>query len=79
MNERPLGELSESGLLWLINRTVFHPRGMSLAVHRTGKAVTGWSLIATPNGDPDVFPPEIDALYSRRAAETLKAALLRRG
>ena len=33
---RPLLELSEAGLLWLINRVVFHPRGIALALHEEG-------------------------------------------
>lgn len=42
---RPLEELSPSGLLWLINRTVFHPRGFALAlVQRNGKVI-GWNLL----------------------------------
>lgn len=30
-------DLREDGLLWLINRTVFHPRGFALSVHPDGK------------------------------------------
>jgi hypothetical protein len=43
---RPLSELRDSGLLWLINRVVFHPRGFGLALHvdRDTKQVVGWSL-----------------------------------
>jgi hypothetical protein len=44
---REFRELSESGLLWLINATVFHPRGFALALSMdtlTG-VVTGWDLI----------------------------------
>jgi len=42
---RPLVELSDTGLLWLINRTVFHPRGLALALHRRDGDVTGWSIM----------------------------------
>lgn len=48
---RPFGELRTSGLLWLINRVVFHPRGYALALHFEGNdssqlgACTGWSLM----------------------------------
>lgn len=40
-------ELSESGLLWLINATVFHPRGFALALSMDTISgnVTGWDLI----------------------------------
>jgi hypothetical protein len=41
---RPLEELRESGLLWLINRTVFHPRGYALSLHYEGDRAVGWSL-----------------------------------
>jgi hypothetical protein len=30
---RMFAELSPSGLLWLINVSVFHPRGYALAIH----------------------------------------------
>ncbi len=41
----PFEHLKESGLVWLINRAVFHPRGFSFAVHmdREGKCM-GWSV-----------------------------------
>lgn len=42
---RTFAELRETGLLWLINRQVLHPRGWALALHfdDDGNAV-GWSL-----------------------------------
>lgn len=41
---RPFAQLRDSGLLWLINRTVFHPRGFALGfVLRDGEAI-GWTL-----------------------------------
>lgn len=44
-NVRPLPELRSSGLLWLINRVVFHPRGYALGLHVDDDGtVTGWSL-----------------------------------
>ena len=43
---RPLNDLRVSGLLWLINRTVFHPRGFAIRLHYSeNDEVTGWSLI----------------------------------
>lgn len=42
---RPLEELSSSGLLWLINRTVFHPRGFALALVKRNGEVVGWDLL----------------------------------
>lgn len=42
---RPFGELAPSGLLWLINRVVFHPRGFALAVNREDRKAVGWTLL----------------------------------
>lgn len=47
---RPWNDLRESGLLWLINRVVLHPRGYALAIHYEGDAddlgaALGWSLM----------------------------------
>lgn len=62
---RPLSELRDTGLLWLINRAVFHPRGYALALHISDpdaagvKAVTGWSLEGDGN-DVWVMGPGID-------------------
>lgn len=43
---RPFSELRPTGLLWLINTTVFHPRGYALALHYENPAgePTGWSI-----------------------------------
>lgn len=42
---REFSELKDTGLLWLINRVVFHPRGYALALYsENGKAV-GWKLL----------------------------------
>lgn len=50
MNERPFSDFRDSGLLWLVNRVVFHPRGYALALHFQGSPptlgeCTGWSLM----------------------------------
>jgi hypothetical protein len=44
---RPLTELRSTGLLWLINRVIFHPRGYALALHYSPdmEEVVGWSLM----------------------------------
>lgn len=43
--QRDFAELRPTGLLWLINATVFHPRGYALALHFDDEGVcTGWSL-----------------------------------
>jgi hypothetical protein len=44
---RPLRELMDSGMLWLINRSTFHPRGFSLVLEtddNTGDVI-GWKLL----------------------------------
>jgi hypothetical protein len=38
-------QLRTSGLLWLVNRVVFHPRGFALALCRKDGQVVGWRLI----------------------------------
>lgn len=62
---RPLSELRDTGLLWLINKAVFHPRGFALALHLSDpdpagvKTVTGWSI----EGDGTeawIFGPGVD-------------------
>lgn len=43
---RPAAELRDTGLLWLINRVVFHPRGFALALHWDDAGnLAGWSLL----------------------------------
>jgi hypothetical protein len=42
---RSFAEFREHGLLWLVNRTVFHPRGYALAFHvEDDGTVTGWDM-----------------------------------
>lgn len=42
---RPFEDLSPSGLLWLINRTVFHPRGFALGLAKDENGnIIGWAL-----------------------------------
>lgn len=42
----PFTELRTSGLLWLINRVVFHPRGFALGLHHDHAGNPyGWSLL----------------------------------
>lgn len=73
---RPFAELRDSGLLWLINRVVFHPRGVALALHadETGR-VYGWSLLPSSDGGPWTYPEDVEPGYLRRAEATLTAAL----
>ena len=70
---RPLSELSDSGLLWLINRVVFHPRGLSLYLHRTpDHEVVGWSLQGDGT-DVHAFAEGVGEEFFRLACQTLDA------
>lgn len=73
--DRPFADLSSSGLLWLINRVVFHPRGLALALtfDEDGQAL-GWHLLGD-GGEPFWFDPEDDKACYAAAAATLAAAL----
>lgn len=72
---RPWEELRESGLLWLINRVAFHPRGYALALHiQDGKAV-GWELLGD-GGEPWQYADEVD---ERDALARAEATLAIRG
>lgn len=44
MSVRPFNELRDTGLLWLINRVVFHPRGFALALVKQHGEIVGWNL-----------------------------------
>lgn len=72
IDARPISELRDSGLLWLINRVVFHPRGFALALHAGDSGViTGWSL----QGDGSEawsFPEEREQHLFRLAEGTLR-------
>jgi hypothetical protein len=75
---RPWTDLRNSGLLWLINRTALHPRGVALAVHTDDRgAFTGWSLITNDEGEPWQFDPATDNDGYERAEATLAAARAR--
>jgi hypothetical protein len=44
--QRPFSEMREHGLLWLINKVVFHPRGFALAFDiEDDGTVNGWGLL----------------------------------
>lgn len=46
MDARPFAELSDTGLLWLINRVVLHPRGFALGLVKDENGdATGWALV----------------------------------
>lgn len=57
--KRPLSEFREHGLLWLVNKTVFHPRGFALYLDvEDDGSVTGWGMFGDGTeswsfGDPE--------------------------
>lgn len=76
---RPLIELRDSGLLWLINRTVFHPRGYALALITSGGQAAGWDLVGD-GSEPWRFADDgHERELFERAEATLKAAGACRG
>ncbi|MGE0342533.1 MAG: hypothetical protein AB7O86_05655 [Porticoccaceae bacterium] len=68
---RPMSEFRDEGLLWLVNASVFHPRGYALAFHLDDDGVVvGWTLEGD-GSEPWVFEanPVVDALM--RSAKQL--------
>ncbi|WNI20352.1 hypothetical protein [Actinacidiphila sp. ITFR-21] len=73
---RPFAELRDTGLLWLINRVVLHPRGLALALHTDDAGdVLGWSLLTSEDGDPWTFDVATDSDGHTRAEATIASAL----
>lgn len=60
---RPFDELRDSGLLWLINASVFHPRGFALALHYEGGEAVGWSLVGDGT-EPWQYEPAADDRFA---------------
>jgi hypothetical protein len=74
---RPINELAPSGLLWLINATTFHPRGLALAFVTDDEGmIVGWRLVGD-GAEPAQFNPgpDLDALF-RAALETMGDAMV---
>jgi len=68
---RPWSELRDSGLLWLINTSVFHPRGYALGMSNEGWVLFGdgsepWQFGADPT-------PEQRELYGAKSLDELFA------
>jgi hypothetical protein len=46
LDQRPWNDLATTGLLWLINTSILHPRGYALAIHTDNDGnATGWSIL----------------------------------
>lgn len=62
MSAHSLSDLEESGLLWLFNESVLHPRGYHIGLISEDEHVVGWLLMGDgtevvlpdPSVDPDV-------------------------
>jgi hypothetical protein len=68
---KPLSELRDTGLLWLINRVVFHPRGFALAlITDEAGTVTGWNLLGD-GSEAWAFSAERDDRHFASAQKTL--------
>lgn len=68
---RPFSEMADNGVLWAVNRTLFHPRGFALWFGTDEHGVSlGWGI----DGDgtePWSFGPDIDEVGKMRAFEAL--------
>lgn len=61
-------------MLWLINRTVFHPRGFALALHVDGAGeIVGWSLLGD-GSEPWAMPDDVEDRLFQAAERTLGEA-----
>lgn len=74
---RPFSEMRDTGLLWLLNRVVFHPRGFALGfeLDADGTTVTGWQLLGhgdeswnydTASVDEDELFRAVEALFNEQ-------------
>lgn len=71
---RPFADLGTTGLLWLINRTTFHPRGFALGIefNENGQAI-GWRLFGD-GSEQWTFGADVDEDAKFAAVERLFAA-----
>ena len=67
--------LDDTGILWLINASVFHPRGLAMALDFADgeDQPRGWSLRSAPEGEPWSFPDDESTNSRFRAAEEVLA------
>jgi hypothetical protein len=70
---RPWNDLRATGLLWLINRVVFHPRGYALGLVVQGDRAIGWQLLGD-GSEPWTFGGDEGESFAA-AQRTLNAAL----
>lgn len=61
---RTFAELRKTGLLWLINTSLLHPRGFAMAVVLNDQGdVTGWKLLGDGT-EPWIFNAECDEQFA---------------
>lgn len=65
---KDLQGLSDTGMLWFMNRTVFLPRGYEMVlVSDKGGKVIGWDIVTTAPGaafgDDPVMVHKVEALF----------------
>lgn len=71
---RPFEELSPSGLLWLINRVVFHPRGYALGLIPDEEGdIVGWKLLGDGRAPWGMGDEEDEANAAREFLEVHRA------
>lgn len=69
----PLADLRETGMLWLINKVVFHPRGFALAMVYHEGQFAYW-VLQGDGSEPWRFDDDIDDEQFARAEATLRSA-----
>jgi hypothetical protein len=73
-NEFPVSELSDKGLLWLINRVVFHPRGFALALVREEDGSADYFQLQGDGTELHWFAPSDEAERFQAVEATFAAA-----
>lgn len=69
----PLADLHETGMLWLINKVVFHPRGFALAMVIQEGEFAHWVLLGD-GSEPWQFESDTDDEQFALAEATFKSA-----
>jgi hypothetical protein len=71
----PWENFRSTGLLWLVNRAVFHPRGFALAMHFDDAGhCTGWSVLGDGH-EPWRYEMDAEENGCFRAAEATFSVL----
>ncbi len=65
LEPRQIPELSDYGLLWLINRVVFHPRGYALGITQEEDGEVRWVMLGDGNEIWTFNPADDDAEFAK--------------